>query len=133
METTPFLDAAGFQAMFARTLSAQENALSALLCQAAANWIRHPSRLPNLPLTSVEAKLVTFDVVREAMARPSEYTGFSQITRTTDDRTTGYTLEAVAELLHFTDRHRDMLGLSLSSAPQITVDPVDARVYSGIW
>lgn len=133
METTPFLTVEQFQAMFARALSAQEMTLAALLCQAAANWIRHPSRLPGLPPSNTEAKLVTFDVVSAALARPAEYVGFSSVTRTTDDRTTGYTLESAAQLLEFTDRHRDLLGLSTAAAPTITVDPVDPRIYSGRW
>lgn len=132
-ETTPFLDADGFQGMFARTLSAAERALATLLCQAAANWIRDPSRLPDLPLTSVEAKLVTYDVVAAVMRRPGEYQGFSQVTRTTDDRTMGYTLEAAARMLEFTAAHREMLGLSETASPRAQVDPVDPRVYSGQW
>lgn len=132
METTPFLDTDGFQAMFARPLSVVERALAAMLCQAAANRIR--SWLPGLPLSSVEAKLVTFDVVKTALARPAEYQGFSQVTRTTDDRTLGYTFDSAAELLEFTDRHRELLGLSLSAAPAITVDTLDPRIYtSGGW
>lgn len=116
--------------MFARTLSARESTLAALLCQAAANWIR--SQI-NLPLTSVEAKLVTFDLVSTALARPAEYVGFSQVTRTTDDRTMGYTLESAATLLDYTDRHLMQLGLSMSATPVDTVDPVDPRIYSGLW
>jgi hypothetical protein len=133
METTPFLDVDGFQGMFARALSVPERVLATLLCQAAANWIRDPSRLPDLPVSSSEAKLVTFDVVKAALARPAQYAGFTQVTRTTDDRTMGYTLEAAAELLEFTDRHREMLGLSTSARPRMQVDPIDPRVYSGAW
>lgn len=131
METTPFLDAAGFQALFARTLTARESALARLLCQAAANWIRREAG--DLPLSSTEAKLVTFDVVSAALARPAEYAGFREVTRTTDDRTLGYTLESAAALLEFTDRHRDQLGLSMSARPVVEVDPIDPRIYSGQW
>lgn len=132
-ETTPFLSVDDFTGMFPRSLLAPERVLAGLLVQAAANWIRNPSRLPDLPLGSVEAKLVTYDVVAAVFRRPGEYAGFSQVTRTTDDRTMGYTLEAAAELLNFTDKHREMLGLSVAAQPRIEVDPVDPRVYSGQW
>ncbi len=131
LETTPFLTTDGFQAMFARTLSVRERALTDLLVAAAANWIRE--RLPDLPLAHTEAKLVTYDVVAAVMRRPGDYTGFSQVTRVTDDRTLGYTLESAANMLEFEDRHYRMLGLSVTASPRALVDPVDPRVYSGQW
>lgn len=131
IETTPFLTTDQFQAMFARTLSVRERALTDMLVQAAANWIRE--RLPDLPVGHTEAKLVTYDVVSSVMRRPGEYAGFSQVTRTTDDRTLGWTLESVGDMLSFEDRHMRMLGLSVTAAPRVMVDPVDPRVYSGQW
>lgn len=130
-ESTPFLTTDGFQAMFARTLSVRERALTDMLVQAAANWIRE--RLPDLPVYHTEARLVTYDVVAAVMRRPGEYAGFSSVSRGTDDRTLGYTLEASADLLSFEDRHLRMLGLSTTAAPRAMTDPVDPRVYSGQW
>jgi len=131
IETTPFLTTDQFQGMFARTLSVRERALTDMLVQAAANWIRE--RLPDLPLGHTEARLVTYDVVAAVMRRPGEYAGFSQVTRTTDDRTLGWTLESAGDMLSFEDRHLRMLGLSVTAAPRAMVDPVDPRVYSGHW
>lgn len=130
-ETTPFLTTDQFQAMFARTLSVRERALADLLVQAAANWIRQ--RLPDLPVYHTEARLVTYDVVAAVLRKPGEYAGFSQVTRTTDDRTLGYTLDAAGDLLEFTDRHLQLLGLSVTAQPRAMTDLIDPAVYSGRW
>ncbi|SIF19085.1 hypothetical protein [Mycobacteroides abscessus] len=117
-EVTPFLTVTEFEGMF-RPLSATEQALAEILVRAAAAWIRDPSRLPDLPASDERGKLVTYDVVK-AMFGPEGVTDsrVTELTRTTDDRTLTVKLAQAAEMLDFTERHLQMLGLSLTAAPQ---------------
>lgn len=131
METTPFLTADGYAALIApRTLTAGERALVELLAQAVADWIRDPSRLPTLlttdPLGKTQAKLVTFEVVSQALGPAGVDSRVKSYTATTDDRTTTVTYaEAVAiaaSLLDGDQRYSKMLGLSVTTLPAATFD-----------
>lgn len=135
METTPFLTADQFGAMIApRALSAGERSLVELLVQAVADWIRHPSRLPNLvandPLAT-QAKLITYDVVTEALgpAVPGGDRRVRSYTTETDNRSTSITFadaKAIAAgLLDDDMRYLKMLGLPLSATPAATFDTFD--------
>lgn len=119
-EVTPFLTVTEFEGMF-RPLSVTEQALAEILVRAAAAWIRDPSRLPDLPASDERGKLVTYDVVK-AMFGPEGVTDsrVTELTRTTDDRTLTVKLAQAAEMLDFTERHLQMLGLSLTAAPHAT-------------
>lgn len=115
-DVTPFLDLPTFTGMF-RPLSTQEQNLATMLLNAAALWIRDPSRRPDLDSSDPMAQLVTFDVVRQALAIPADLVGHVAYERASDDRSEGGTLAAVADLLNFTEWHRELLGLSGAAAP----------------
>lgn len=105
----------------ARQLSDGEVVLAKMLLQAASKIIRDACEeggLPLPPLNDPMAQLVSFQMVREALAVPAELAHFTNYQRSTDDRLEGGTLAAAGGLLDFTDNHRRMLGLSLAAAPQ---------------
>lgn len=115
-DITPFLDLTTFTGMF-RPLSTAEQNLANLLLTAAAVWIRDPSRRPDIDADDPMAKLVTFQVVRDALAVPAELVGHLAYERASDDRSEGGTLAAAGDLLDFTEWHRELLGLSGAAAP----------------
>lgn len=124
MDTTPFLSVDEFEAMF-RPLSAAERNLVALLVQAAADWIRNDSRLPGLAATDplgVQAKLVTFDVVKAALGPAGTDPRVRSYTSSVNDRTTTITYNEAADLLAFDDTHLNMLGLITVAEPRATFD-----------
>lgn len=136
METTPFLTVDQYEAMLSpRTLGAGERALVELLVQAVADWIRDPSRLPNLlstdPLGKTQAKLITYEVVTEALG-PAAFNGDRRVrsyTTEADQRTTSVTYADAASIaagmLDDDARYLKMLGLSLSTPPAATFDTFD--------
>lgn len=136
METTPFLTREQYEAMIApRTLGAGDAALVELLVQAVADWIRDPSRLPNLlttdPLGKTQAKLITYEVVTEALG-PAAAGGDRRVrsyTTEADNRTTSVTYSdataIAAGLLDDDERYLKMLGLPLSTPPAATFDTFD--------
>jgi hypothetical protein len=113
---TPFLDVTTFQSIF-RPLSAQEQALANLLLTAAAAYIRNPTRCPNLDSSDPMGQLVSFQVVREAMAVPADLYGHLQYETGSDDRIESGTLAAAVDILYFTDWHRELLGISGAAGP----------------
>lgn len=124
MDTTPFLSTTEFEAMF-RPLSGAERNLVDLLVQAAADWIRSPDRWPGLVGTDplgVQAKLVTFDVVKSALGPAGTDPRVRSYTSSVNDRTTTITYAEAAALLTFDDNHRALLGLTLSAEPRATFD-----------
>jgi hypothetical protein len=114
-DVTPFLDVPTFEGLF-RPLSTEEQALANLLLTAAAAYIRAPSRCPTLDSTDPMGQLVTFQVVREAMAVPADLYGHLQYETGSDDRIESGTLAAAVDILYFTDWHRELLGISGSAA-----------------
>ena len=126
MDTQPFLTADEFAAMIApRILTAGERLLVELLVQAAADWIRDPSRRPGLARTdplAVQAKLLTFDVVSSVLGAAGVDPRVRQVMTQTDNRTTSITYADAARLLEFDERHLAMLGLSTSAEPQARFD-----------
>lgn len=130
MDTQPFLSASEFATLIApRQLTAGEAALVELLVQAAADWIRDPSRLPGLartdPLGATQAKLVTYDVVSSVLSPQNLDPRVRQVMTQTDGRTTSITYADAAKLLAFDDRHLLMLGLSTSATPLARFDPFE--------
>lgn len=115
-DITPFLDVPTFAGMF-RPLSAAETSLATLLLNAAAVWIRDPSRRPGLDSSDPMAQLVTFDVVRQALAVPAQFAGYKSYEQMSDDRSEGGTFAGAADMLQFTEWHRELLGLSGAAAP----------------
>ena len=113
---TPFLDVPTFAGMF-RPLTAAETNLATLLLNAASLWIRDPARCPGLDSNDPMAQLVTFDVVRQALAVPAQFAGYTSYEQMSDDRSEGGTFAALADLLAFTEWHRELLGLSGAAAP----------------
>jgi hypothetical protein len=112
---TPFLDVPTFQSMF-RPLSTQEQALANLLLTAATAYIRDPSRCPGLDSSDPMGQLVTFQVVREAMAVPAQLYGHLEYRTGSDDRIEQGVLAAAVDILYFTDWHRELLGISGAAA-----------------
>ncbi len=129
MDTQPFLTRSEFEAMVApRALTAGERALVELLVAAAAEWIRHPDRRPGLAITdpmATQAKLVTYDVVSNALGAAGVDPRVRQITTSTDNRQTSITYADAARLLDFDDRHLVMLDLATTAAPQARFDAFD--------
>lgn len=111
-----------------RPLATSERLLVDLLVQAAADWIRDPSRRPGLLLTdplAVQAKLVTYDVVSSVLGPAGTDPRVKSHTSTVNDRTTTITYSEAASLLEWDDRHLQALGLSMSVEPRATFDPFD--------
>lgn len=126
-DLTPFLPitadppALSFQGMFGRTLTAEESMLALLLVQAAALWIRNAIEEAGkdpLALTDPMAQLVTYMVVRDALAVPMNLSGYTSYQRASDDRSEGGTLAEAGNMLDFTEHHRKMLGLTGVAEPQ---------------
>jgi hypothetical protein len=115
-DITPFLDVSTFEGMF-RPLSDTETNLATLLLNAASVWIRDPSRRPGLDSTDPMGQLVTFQVVREALAVPAELYGHLEYETSSDDRIESGTLAAAVDILNFTEWHRELLGLSGAAGP----------------
>ena len=129
-ETTPFLTVAQFAEMIApRTLTAGESALVGLLVQAAADWIRDPSRKPGLVLNdplATQAKLITYDVAVEALGPIGVDRKTRSVTRSTDDRTTTISYaDAIAMCDLNQQRYLQWLGLALTAEPRATFDSFD--------
>jgi hypothetical protein len=83
-------------------------------------WIRNAiaaAGMDPLLITDPMAKLVSFMVVRDALAVPGDLAGHLSYQRATDDRSEGGTLAAGGDLLDFTEHHRRMLGLSAAALP----------------
>src|SRR5262245_31152627 len=121
-EIQTFLTISEFSLMFPRKpLTDEETTLAAFLLQAAAVWIRNAiadAGKPALADDDPMAKLVTFEVVRDALALPGDLLGHISYQRMTDDRSEGGTLAQAAGLLDFTEKHRRMLGLSATASPE---------------
>lgn len=117
-DVTPFLSTAEFTAMF-RTLSTEETALVDLLLTAAAIQIRRAFTEAGQTAPAVDdpmARLVTFEMVKDALPAVQGWAGHTQYEWETDNRRESGTLAEVSGFLDFTDAHREQLGL-LSSAP----------------
>lgn len=120
-EVTPYLTATDFQAMF-RPLVTEETALATLTLKAAAIIIRRAftdagQTPPTVGTDDEMARLVSYQLAREALPAVSEMVGRTQYTIQTDDRIESGTLAAAADLIDFTDHHRRLLGLPLGAQP----------------
>lgn len=120
-EVTPYLQTTDFVSMF-RPLSTQETALATLLLRAAALVIRREFDKAGMTPPSVGtdddmARLVSFELARDAMPAVEEMAGRTQYTIQTDDRIESGTIAAAADLVEFTDHHRLLLGLPVGARP----------------
>ena len=104
----PFLDAGAFAAMFGRALSSAESAQATPLLEVVSSWIREQK--PDIIASDPAAKVVTFEVVRDALVY-GKYGPLSSFQDTTGDRTKAGTLDASSVVRFITDRHREMLGI----------------------
>lgn len=125
-DVSPFLSVTDFSGMFPRQpMTDQETLLAELLLEAAARWIRDAIEEAGLDPLAVDdpmARLVSYEVVRDALAVPGDLAGHLSYQRMTDDRSEGGTLVAAGNLLEFTPNHRRMLGLTASALPQSYFD-----------
>jgi hypothetical protein len=111
--------------MFGRPLVPEELALAKLLVQVAAGWIREAIDEAGKDALSADdprAQLVTYMMVREALAVPMELVGHTSYQEASDDRSHGGTFAAAADLMEFTEGHRRMLGLSATAQPEACFD-----------
>jgi hypothetical protein len=134
-DVTPFLDVPTFQSMFSRQLDAAETALAAKLLQAAALWIIDPTRRPDLAGTDdVNAQLVSYEVTRDVLL-PGQHRGQTQYLRQAGDKITSFTLAQAAAMLHFTDLHKQALGLSMVATAGAFFDPPPPRapIWNPAW
>lgn len=133
-DISAFLTIDEFQAMFPRTLSTAERALATKLLLAAAIWIRDPSRRPDIAPDDVNAQLVSFDVTSEVLL-PGEHKGQTSYSKQAGDRIVAFSLAQAAAMLHFTDLHRQMLGMSMVSTPRAVfdADPAPMPVWNPAW
>lgn len=107
----PFLNAAAFTSMF-RPLSDAETLLVTPLLQVVSDWIR--ARLPDISASDPAAIVVTFEVTREALSY-GKYGGLSSFDEETSHSKFSGTIQ-LREIERFiTSRHRQMLGLVVST------------------
>lgn len=111
---TPFIDVDDFAAAF-RALKPAEEQLAEWLLEVASDWIRQHK--PDISTNSVPARLVVTEVVSNAL-RYNKYQPLSSFTEQTSHSTLSGTFSDAAQILDFTDRHRDMLGIPIKSPPQ---------------
>lgn len=125
-DITPFLSVTDFSGMFPRQpMTDQETLLAGLLLEAAARWIRDAiaeAGKDPLAIDDPMARLVSFEVVRDALAVPGDLAGHISYQRMSDNRSEGGTLAEAGALLDFTPHHRRMLGLTESALPQSNFD-----------
>ena len=112
--TTPFISLADFVVAF-RALKPAEQQLAEWLLEVASDWIRQHN--PSIPEGSVAAKLVVTEVVSNAL-RYNKYGPLSSFSEQTSHSVMSGTFADAAKLLDFTDRHRELLGIPVYSAPQ---------------
>jgi hypothetical protein len=103
----PFLDAAAFADMF-RPLSDAEELLVTPLLEVVSTWIR--DRKPGIADDDAAAIVVTFEVVREALAY-GRFGGLSQFKETTSHSESSGTFTSRDIERFISGRHRQILGL----------------------
>lgn len=110
-----FLDLDGFITLWdGPPLNAAQQELVPTLLTVAANWIL--ARASTLPLSDPGGQLVSFEVTATAL-RYGKYAALSSFHRATGHRIDAGTLANPETALDFTDRHKQILGIALRSAP----------------
>lgn len=112
--TAPFVSVEDFVASF-RPLKSSEQQFAEWLLEVASDWIREHK--PDTPEGSVAAKLVVTEVVSNAL-RYNKYGPLSSFTEQTSHSVMSGTFSDASRLLDFTERHRELLGIPVMSAPQ---------------
>jgi hypothetical protein len=100
-----------------RTLSTDEQARATFLISVAEAWIRDPARRPDIADADPIGKHVVVEVVRAAMAAPSEFTGHTAYSDTMGPWARSGTLATPAGVLQFLKVHEEMLGISDGPTP----------------
>lgn len=117
----PFITSEELAASF-RPLKANEEQVAEWLIQVASDWIWE--RKPDIDEDSVAAKLVVTEVVSNAL-RFSRYGPLRSFNEQTSHSMMSGSFTDAANNLDFTDRHREMLGISVRSAPQYSFKAYD--------
>jgi hypothetical protein len=123
---TPFLDLAGFQALWdGAPLTGFQQAMVQLLVQVASKWIYDNGPSGSLlPSDDPTAQFVTYDVVSNAV-RYQRYSKLSNFSRTTAHRMEGGSFANPMTALEFTDTHKQLLGIPLRAVPMASCRPND--------
>lgn len=108
-----FLDEAAFAAMFGRSLTSAESAVANPMLEVVDRWIR--DNKPGITDDDPAAKVVSFEVTRDALIC-GEFGPMTSFTKTMGPRTRAATIDRDAVSRFVTSRHRQMLGLSGTSA-----------------
>jgi hypothetical protein len=117
----PFVNVEDFADSF-RPLKPSEQQLAEWLLEVASDWIR--DKKPTISNDSVAAKLVVTEVVSNAL-RYNKYSPFSTFNEQTSHSSMSGTFSHESAGLDFTDRHRDMLGISVQSPPKYSFPAYD--------
>ncbi|MFD3748333.1 hypothetical protein [Nocardia sp. NPDC058633] len=99
-------------------LDTDQRADAELLIAAAEQWIRDPSRRPDISDDDPIGKRVVLEVVRAALGPPAEFAGHLAYVDRMGPWSTEGTLATPAGTLVFTAAHADLLGISLGPAPR---------------
>ncbi len=99
-------------------LDADQRADAELLIAAAVQWIRDPSRRPDIADNDPLGKRVVVEVVRAAMGPPAEFAGHTSYTDTMGPFTQAGTLATAAGTLVFTAAHAQLLGITAMASPR---------------
>lgn len=108
----PFLDVDVFAGMF-RPLSDAESEVAEPYLEVVSDWIR--DNKTDVSADDPAAKIVVFEVVREALLY-GDVTPLASFSKTMGPRSRSGTFDRVAVEKFITDRHRLMLGISVSAA-----------------
>lgn len=98
-----------------RQLTAAQEADAQMFLDAAASWIR--ARKPDIAPDDPNAKLVSIQVVKAALIS-EPYLGLSSYSKTVGEVSRSGTIANPGALLHFTDFHKELLGIPYRAAPQ---------------
>lgn len=118
---TPFITVEDLVESF-RPLKAHEQQVAEWFIQVASDWIWQ--RKPTIERNSVAAKLVVTEVVSNAL-RFAKYGPLRSFNEQTSHSVMSGTFTDAANNLDFTDRHREMLGIPVRSAPQYSFKAFD--------
>ena len=105
-----------------RPLRAAETAVATPLLQVVSDWIR--DKKPGIANDDQAAIFVCFDIVRNELTY-GKYSKLSDFSETVGRKNLSGTLNIGDAEQFITDRHRKMLGLSLTSGPVYSFTPCD--------
>lgn len=117
----PFITVEDFAAAF-RPLKSSEQDLAEWMIKVASDWIW--AHKPTIDPTSVAAKVVVIEVVSQAL-RFGKYGPLRTFQEETSHSTVSGTFADADRFLDFTDRHRELLGIPVRSAPKYAFKAFD--------